>query len=728
MSTQRICEMNLTKLVIIYLAVVCIIMTSQALGQSPYVYPDDTTFMKTYIKEKPRFILTPARLQELKTLYAQDTVLKKYVDLVITYTPLTDSLPVYSSATGGLLNESYRIVSLVTRLSFLYLWTGDTVYAERAKQVLLTIANFPDWDEKWFLDTAEMGTAVSFGLDWLSDYFKADTTSRNHIKDALINHCLKPGKDWLTINSSASGWTTVADNANFICNSSLIIASLAVAEWDRQYADTIIPLSLNSLSYALNACSPDGAWHEGPAYLRISMDIYSLCCSSLMTSLNNTFDLMNTAVYPGIDRTDYFYLSLVGRCGYFLCYSDILSKCPRQNTPNIFFFGTVFNDDRIIANEQNDIKNKWAAREQTAFYSVWYKHVNAYVAQHSNKFFRGLAPLFIVDNDTYGANSIYLAAKAGSKVLSHAHYDMGNFEFDALGQRWARDLGSDNYSIPNYGYCYRVSAFSHNVPIINNSNQPNNASASFLGYSLQTDSPWAIIDLTDSYSDYVTQLIRGIKLIDSNRTILVQDEYSLKASQECYWGMTTDATPEIIDSKTAKLTQNGKELYAKIISPDNCFFSTSSAYQDSIQNPNTGVSRLYATKHKDSTLNFTMLIQLSPNWNGYISPNAEVIPLNQWTSVDELTIITPSQFTLYQNYPNPFNPSTEISYQVPGVSNVTLKVYDILGREVATLVNEVKHAGVYTTRWNAISFASGIYFYRLQVGVFSKTKKLILLK
>lgn len=96
----------------------------------------------------------------------------------------------------------------------------------------------------------------------------------------------------------------------------------------------------------------------------------------------------------------------------------------------------------------------------------------------------------------------------------------------------------------------------------------------------------------------------------------------------------------------------------------------------------------------------------------------------------------PVAFSLDQNYPNPFNPTTAISCRLAAVSYVTLRVYDVLGRDVATLVNEVRSPGQYTVRWNASGYSSGVYFYRLSVGppadgmdnVFVQTKKLIILK
>ncbi len=90
--------------------------------------------------------------------------------------------------------------------------------------------------------------------------------------------------------------------------------------------------------------------------------------------------------------------------------------------------------------------------------------------------------------------------------------------------------------------------------------------------------------------------------------------------------------------------------------------------------------------------------------------------------------IAPSVFSLSQNYPNPFNPSTTISYQLPVNRYVTLKVYDILGNEVAALVNEQKTAGTYEIEFDATKLTSGVYFYSLQAGFFTETKKMILLK
>ncbi|MBE0538437.1 MAG: T9SS type A sorting domain-containing protein [Ignavibacterium sp.] len=98
------------------------------------------------------------------------------------------------------------------------------------------------------------------------------------------------------------------------------------------------------------------------------------------------------------------------------------------------------------------------------------------------------------------------------------------------------------------------------------------------------------------------------------------------------------------------------------------------------------------------------------------------------TDVEEPNSFIPENFSLFQNYPNPFNPSTKISWQSPVSSHQSLKIFDVLGNEVATLINEYKSAGSYEIDFNASSLSSGIYFYRLQAGSFVQSKKMVLIK
>jgi hypothetical protein len=126
-----------------------------------------------------------------------------------------------------------------------------------------------------------------------------------------------------------------------------------------------------------------------------------------------------------------------------------------------------------------------------------------------------------------------------------------------------------------------------------------------------------------------------------------------------------------------------------------------------------------------------------PRWYIYytstVSPNISTFfnidaTRSNVTAIGSVERVPPSEHFLGQNYPNPFNPSTSISFTIPSRSNVSLKVIDILGREVATLVYEEMSAGSYSRQWDAVNMPSGVYFYRLRAGNFVKTEKMVLMK
>ena len=125
--------------------------------------------------------------------------------------------------------------------------------------------------------------------------------------------------------------------------------------------------------------------------------------------------------------------------------------------------------------------------------------------------------------------------------------------------------------------------------------------------------------------------------------------------------------------------------------------------------------RPYRYDNSTSYQNYDYIID---NWLNYIPVSID----------DETSAGSVSTYNLFQNYPNPFNPGTRISYSIPEAGLVTLKVYDILGREVQTLVNEHQAANNYSIDFNADELPSGIYFYKIFSGSYSETKKMLLLK
>jgi hypothetical protein len=139
---------------------------------------------------------------------------------------------------------------------------------------------------------------------------------------------------------------------------------------------------------------------------------------------------------------------------------------------------------------------------------------------------------------------------------------------------------------------------------------------------------------------------------------------------------------------------------------------------DSVRTINEGLKDLHILKLEMDGGSYVYAGTKSGIWRLLLS---QVVSVNHTSSL-------PSVFRLEQNYPNPFNPSTTFRYSIPNGSKVIIKVYDILGNEIKTLVNEEKSAGSYELTFNAVNLPSGVYFYRLQAGSFVETKKMMLIK
>lgn len=183
--------------------------------------------------------------------------------------------------------------------------------------------------------------------------------------------------------------------------------------------------------------------------------------------------------------------------------------------------------------------------------------------------------------------------------------------------------------------------------------------------------------------------------------------------------------------------ENGNIVIAGFSSPSGLvFFDSAGVYLNTFTavTGNRGVYRLgngnYLTTNGtgvheiDDTTGALVRTIISVTNFQYIS---EYDPTGVTNTGNKFNII-PDEYKLYNNYPNPFNPATNIKFAIPVGSFVSLKVYDVTGREVLSLVNEFRNPGEYTVKFDASKFGSGVYFYKLQAGFFTSTKKMLLIK
>jgi uncharacterized lipoprotein YddW (UPF0748 family) len=214
-------------------------------------------------------------------------------------------------------------------------------------------------------------------------------------------------------------------------------------------------------------------------------------------------------------------------------------------------------------------------------------------------------------------------------------------------------------------------------------------------------------------------------IIRTNSTDPAALEYILDVPFEAYFDVYTYRTPNTPWTKNAKYIIHSDEGDEEII-----------VDQSNLQLK--GWHKIGTAKFSEGLKSFVTLDNSLLENGKYLVADAVMIMINRKLSPDvivsveedeiKITQNVPSKFMLEQNYPNPFNPTTSIEYSVPSSEYVSLKVYDVLGNEVASLVNENKTAGNYRVDFNASTLSSGVYFYKITAGNYTETKKMMLIK
>ncbi|MBN1293616.1 MAG: heparinase II/III family protein, partial [Candidatus Latescibacteria bacterium] len=605
--------------------------TIPVLSQQIAVIPGDV--LSTLPAQHPYLLLNDAELNRLKEQQNSDAILKKYIGDVLARADKDINLsPLEHKLIGPrLLSVSRECLRRVYSLGLAYRLTGDEKYARACEENLLTVCVFPDWNPSHFLDTAEMSHAVGIGYDWLFNWLSPD--SKNKIRDGLIRHGLKNGvKAYNGEDDVPRWWIESYHNWNQVCNCGLIVGALAVADTDPEYARVIIPGAVKSLPRALATYGPDGAWPEGPGYWHYASRYTAYGLSALKSALGTDFGLSKT---DGLSETGFFPLYTTGPTGLYVNFADSGERARRSTMPCLFWFARTYHE-QFIADQEHETIDRYGVLPE---HLVWYvPRTKESYSPDLDKLFKGSVEVAVMRSEWNDSDALFVGFKAGYNQVNHGHLDLGNFELDALGVRWARDLGSDDYNLPDYWgrdknatrwTYYRLNSFSHNVCTLNGQNQDVMAEAAFVKFHSEPDAAFAIVDLTSAYAPVSTKTTRGVAVVEDRHAVLVQDEFELAGSSEIAWGMTTDADIDTGGS-TAQLTLEGKTLTARILSPAGAVFTVESAAQEPPQKTNAGVNRLML-RIKNQSGDVRIAVLFSPHWkDGEIVKDTEVKSLDSW--------------------------------------------------------------------------------------------------
>ncbi len=622
----------------------------------------------------------------------------------------------------------------VFNLGVLYRLTGDMKYAERIKADLLAAAQFRGWGPSHFLNIGEIGMLMGIGFDWIYDTLTED--EKNIIVTGILKNGLDEGIKAYEGKHKDGWWTNRKMNWNQVCNGGLLVSALAIAEYDSATAAEILDGALASIPSAMEGYKPDGAWYEGPTYFAYGTTYNALLIEATRTALGSAIDWQAVDGYESLGLSGNFHIQTVGPSNYYFNFGD--SKDNLYFSPVMFWFSHTYNQPVYAAFERLLVERDLPRMRQGVmmdddtldrFFGLliaWYDNRGQSLGYDDlplDMHFRGESAVAAMRSG-WDREDIYLGFKGGYNQADHGHMDIGSFVLDADEIRWALDLGGDEYdALPGYfdfsdqrwDY-FRCNNLGHNTLVIDESIQNPNARVSISDFYTDPDSTYARIDMTRAYFSHATNVERVFKMVNNRQTVRIEDVIEFRSDMStARWGMITAADVNLMGSK-AVLTQDGKYLAAKLITPANGEFQIiSTKPDDPREDPNTGTSMLAVFAEAGADKQAEIIIELTPT--------TDPTGIQQ-----ELVAQQPDDFLLEQNHPNPFNPSTTISYNVPMDTMCKLQIFDIQGRVIKTLVQSYQTAGKYSVQFTAEYMPSGTYFYKLTAGDVTQVRKMLVVR
>jgi len=234
-------------------------------------------------------------------------------------------------------------------------------------------------------------------------------------------------------------------------------------------------------------------------------------------------------------------------------------------------------------------------------------------------------------------NATFIGFKGGDNKAGHSHLDLGSFVLDAQGQRWAIDLGPDDYNLPQYFGAkrftyYRLRTEGHNTLAVGAENQALDAKAPIVAYSDKPDAHYAVADLSTAYPQQLKRWLRGINLFDGER-VWLQDEVEPRAAVDVIWQMHTTADVRV-EGASARLKLNGVEWIASIQSPRDAKFEVQDVHPPEPQRQDPSVKKL-TIRFSGLSTTTTIAVAFTPA-NGPLTPLLDLRPLQEWINAAPL--------------------------------------------------------------------------------------------
>ena len=597
----------------------CLLLVLMSLGFSQINVPTQSMLLNTLQTAHPRLLIDTNGFTQLRLRMATDTMLQRWYRSVKSSADqiLTQPVSVFVLPDGlRLLATSRAVWDRIHKLALAYRIEGTTNYRDRAWAELSAAAAFPSWNPQHFLDVAEMTHAFAIGYDWFYDAWTP--AQRTTIRTAIENFGLRPA---LLEYQNRTFWVSAKHNWNQVCNGGIGLGALAIADESPTLAPDLLYRALTSLrdSRVMDEYAPDGGWIEGPGYWDYGTRYNVLFLSGLQTALGSSFGFESVA---GFSESGTFPIYVNGPFDRAFNFSDVGGTFGVIREPSMFWLARTY---RRAEYSWHGIR--YASPMPLDL--LWYDASGIGFTPQSmplDRYFRHIevATLRSAWNDR---NALFSGLEGGNNAANHSQLEMGNFMFDALGYRWAGDLGSDDYNLPGYFSTasqrwtyYRLRAEGNNTLVLNPGTGPEQSltgKGQILYYGSVAQEVKAVADLTSAYVSRASRYWRGLALVSGRKALLVQDEVISGTASEAWWFMHTQAAVTVAaNGLSADLTQGGQTVRATILSPAGAAFTVMNPVplptspNPAGQNVNTGWRKLAI--HLTGVTNLTLTVYLVP--------------------------------------------------------------------------------------------------------------------
>lgn len=642
------------------------------------------------IKEKsfkthPRLLTTPEEVAVIKENARTHPVVSKWARQV---TGAADSLlgkePVPYNIPDGLrlFLSCLEVRERLFTYSVAYLVSGDKKYADGAWKEIENACNWKDWNvTRHYLDSGKIGPGMAVAYDTFYDVFTEE--QKAFMRKKVSEHYLEYALGAYTGNNAHKTIIRAESNWGAVCNGSVLMWCLATMDEESEDSEYtrmvkfIGSCALQGLETSLSCLYPSGAWDEGLTYFGYISEYQGWSALSLTNSCGSDYGHVS---YPGYAAmADYaMYIQTPGH-GYFN-FSDGAGIGEAFSSPAEVFVISKLTGNQALNDNYYNFRFNMLGASMDALDILYYMPGDT----------SGGDTDFPLDYMSHGLNlasmrktwsdmSTTWVGALGGTGSGWDHFHSGTFLYEALGERWAVDLGHDDYNIAG-GYfgvdgysLYRRRAEGHNVLVINPDEGPGQKPYNtpvLEKYEFKPKGGIVVFDLSDTYSENVSSARRAFYYGDDRNTLTVQDEFSLlKTGSEIYWFMHTKADIEVsADGKSAVLTQNGKQVRVdfltnlknwKVEAMDAVPLPSSPAREG--QGKNTGVTKiaLSGTGSRDCYITAKLTpIETRGNYapisyapiDSWQIPDGEIVPQMNITSISIDGNILPGFDALKEEY------------------------------------------------------------------------------